>query len=107
MGAGGKVIRFRAPSCLQRSWRLSTSLDNLNRGSSFQQLLLKLQRWFWLTCEGSSVVLFSSSVLSWGPLAGADAGGAAVTWLMHKGIMGAPSTAGMMMAIGHVQVFGL
>lgn len=108
MGAGGEVLSFRAQSHLQVV--LSHCLEAkhvpllCNRGPSAHQLLLKFQRWSWLTCEGSSIALFPTPVLCLGAL-----------WLVPVLVpemllylgwcTNALSSTGMMLAICHVQMY--
>lgn len=54
-----------------------------NTCPSSQQLLLKVQRWSWLSREGSFSSVPHPSAVSWCPLAGAGARAAPVPWLVH------------------------
>lgn len=115
MGAGGEVLSFRAPSHLQGvlSHCLETKhvpllcnrvIETLCNRDSSHQLLLKFQRWSWLTCEGSSIPLLPTPVLCLGAL-----------WLvlvlvpamlLYLGqCTNALSSTGMILAICHLQMY--
>lgn len=111
LGAGGEVLGFRAPSHLQRflsqCWETKHLPPLCNGGPSPPAVIADISKMAVADLRG----IFHSFVPHLGavsccPLAGARAGarGAPVPWLVHKCTGRALSSAGLMLAIGHVQM---